>query len=75
VDERSAAPSHRLVADAIRRTIREGESAGVRDFQFMIVLYPGYEESAMPDYRFVSAPLPLDDSAPAPSHQGARDAE
>lgn len=57
-EDRAKAPAHRLIANAIRRRIRESGCADAQDFQFLLVLYTGYEESGEPEYRFVSAPVP-----------------
>lgn len=54
-DERQKAPSHQLASNAIRRKIQaNGEAEHTKSFQFMVVLFTGYDESGSPDYRFVS---------------------
>lgn len=65
LEQRASAPSHRLVANAIRRMLRESEVSDVREFQFMLVLFTGYDESGSPDYRFVSAPVPYEEESDA----------
>ncbi|MFF5624609.1 hypothetical protein ACFY5A_04530 [Microbacterium sp. NPDC012755] len=66
LDQRSSAPSHRLVANAVRRMLKDDGVVDVQDFQFMLVLFTGYEESGSPDYRFVSAPVPFEETADVP---------
>lgn len=54
-EARRKAPSHQLAENAIRRKIESsGNASNVKSFQFMIVLFTGYDESGSPDYRFVS---------------------
>lgn len=65
MEERAQAPSHRLVANAVRRMLKMQERTDVREFQFMLVLFTGYDESGAPDYRFVSAPIPFEEAVDA----------
>ncbi len=65
LEQRASAPSHRLVAAAIRRMLRTRGVRDVAEFQFMLVLYTGYDENGVPDYRFVSAPIPFEEDPDA----------
>lgn len=65
---RQQTPSYQLVSSAIRRSIRQNpEAAGAEYFQFMIVLYSGYDETGDPQYRFVSSRVRVDPVAAMPA--------
>lgn len=58
---RQQTPSYQLISSAIRRSIRQNPDASEAEyFQFMVVLYSGYDESGEPQYRFVSSRVPVD---------------
>lgn len=77
VEQMQQASSYRLVANYIRHVLDRRERAGTLSpgsdaFQFMVVLYSGYDESGDPEYRFVSGLVPRDEGAAVRASTGAR---
>jgi hypothetical protein len=72
VEQMQQASSYRLVANYIRHAVERRERAGDLEpgsdaFQFMVVLYSGYDESGDPEYRFVSGLVPRIEGAELPA--------
>lgn len=68
VEQMRHASSYRLVANYIRHVVDRRERTGELDpgcdaFQFMVVLYSGYDETGDPEYRFVSGLVPRTEGA------------